>query len=148
MSKKKFPYDLSALPKDKDTIALVKLVATALDDLKAVNMVFINVKGISTVTDVMVIASGTSNRHVRSLAQNVIEQCKKNNHTILGSEGQDTSEWVLVDLGYVVVHVMQEQTRNFYELEKLWSHRSPNDGSDPDTDMKAILSKKFDNNED
>lgn len=131
MSKKKSQFDLSALPKDKDTLALSEFVGNALDDMKATNIVFINVKDISSVTDVMVIASGTSNRHVKSVAESVIEQCKKSGHEILGAEGQDSSEWVLVDLGFVLVHVMQEQTRSFYELEKLWSHRQ--DGSSNET---------------
>lgn len=142
MSKKKSPFDLSALPNDKDIIALCTLVGNALDDMKAINTVFINVKDISSVTDVMVIASGTSNRHVKSSAQNVIDECKKAGYEILGTEGQDTSEWVLVDLGFVLVHVMQEQTRSFYELEKLWSHRQVDNSAEMDVD--AIMRKRFD----
>lgn len=146
VNKKKSPFDLSNLPKDKQTLALCKLVGNALDDLKAINIVFINVKDISSVTDVMVIASGTSNRHVKSLAQNVIDECKKAGQQILGNEGQDTSEWILIDLGYVLVHVMQEQTRSFYELEKLWSHRE--DDNNAEIDVEAILRKKFDESSD
>jgi len=146
MSKKKTPFDLSALPKDKDTLALCDFVGNALDDMKAINIVFINVKDISSVTDVMVIASGSSNRHVKSVAQNVIEQCKKNGYEILGTEGQDTSEWILVDLVFVLVHVMQEQTRNFYELEKLWSHRQ--EDSSAEADIEAILDTQFEDDED
>jgi ribosome-associated protein len=136
MSKKKSQFDLSELPKDKDTQSLCEFVGNALDDMKAMNIVFINVKDISSVTDVMVIASGTSNRHVKSVAESLIEECKKNDIEILGSEGQDASEWVLVDLGFVLVHVMQEQTRGFYELEKLWSHRQ--EGSANETEALEI----------
>lgn len=146
VNKKKSPFDLSNLPKDKQTLALCKLVGNALDDMKAINIVFINVKDISSVTDVMVIASGTSNRHVKSVAQNVIDECKKSSYQILGAEGQDSSEWILIDLGFVLVHVMQEQTRSFYELEKLWSHRQ--EDSSAQTDIDAILSKNFDDDND
>jgi iojap-like ribosome-associated protein len=71
--------------------------------------------------DTFVIATGTSNRHVKSLASNVVEDAKKNGFQPIGVEGLDGGEWVLVDFGDMVVHVMLEQTRSFYELEKLWS---------------------------
>jgi len=142
MSPKKTLFDLSELPDDKATLALSQFVADNLDAMKAVNITFINVKDISSVTDVMIIASGSSRRHVKSIADNLIAASKKKEYEILGSEGQDTSEWVLVDLGNVLVHVMQEQTRSFYELEKLWTHR-PDDRKD-NFDEEDLLGRQFD----
>lgn len=100
---------------------LLKLVINALEDLKAVDIHTIDMKGKSNITDVMVIASGTSNRHVKSLADNVVTEAKKQGCRPLGVEGEQLGEWVLVDLGDVVVHVMQPQVREFYGLERLWS---------------------------
>jgi ribosome-associated protein len=93
----------------------------ALDDLKAKDLTVLDVTELSDVMDTMIIASGTSSRHVKSLASNVVEEGKKAGQRPIGVEGLDSGEWVLVDYGDVVVHVMQEQTRDFYELEKLWS---------------------------
>lgn len=96
------------------------LVVTALEDLKAVDLVVLDVRGKTTVADFMVIASGTSDRHVKSLANNVVVESKKADIMPLGIEGDKIGEWVLVDLSDVVVHVMLPQTRDFYQLEKLW----------------------------
>ena len=104
-----------------DSLALRTLAENALDDLKAVNPVVLDVGQLTDVTDYMIIASGTSNRHVKSLAENVAIQAKTSDCPPLGVEGQDTGEWVLVDLGGVVVHVMLPTTRAFYDLERLWS---------------------------
>ncbi len=140
--------DLSHLPEDQETQNLSKLVADALDDMKALDLRFLNVKGVSSVCDVMVVASGSSNRHVKSIADNVIEKCKKNDIEILGSEGQDSSEWVLVDLGIALVHIMQEQTRSFYELEKLWNHRpSDLENQENEFDEDDLLGREFDEEE-
>lgn len=103
-----------------DTQAIQKLAVDFLEDHKARDIKVIDVAVISDVTDVMVLASGTSKRHVKSLADNLAVYCKENNVSVFGSEGQESSEWVLVDLGDVLVHVMQEETREHYELEKLW----------------------------
>lgn len=119
----KTKIDLSHLPKDKDLKKTCKFILDALEEMKALNIVFINVKGISTVCDVMVVASGNSSRHVKSIADYTIEHARKNNFEILGSEGQDTCEWILIDMGFVLIHIMQEKTRSFYELEKLWMNR-------------------------
>ena len=100
---------------------LKKLVIEAIEDLKGENILDIDVKGKTSVTDVMIIASGTSSRHVKSIANNVAEEAKKAGVRPLGVEGDDQGEWVLVDLGDVVVHVMQPHIREFYNLEKLWS---------------------------
>ena len=86
---------------------LTHLVVEALEDLKAVNISVINVCNISSVADAMIVASGTSNRHVKSLADNVKEKVKATGMQPLGVEGQETGEWILVDLGDVIVHVMQ-----------------------------------------
>ena len=103
-----------------DSEPLKELVLEALDDLKAVNTVTLDVAELTDVMDYMVVASGTSNRHVKSLADNVCVEAKKQGMRPLGVEGQDAGEWVLVDFGDVVVHVMLPATRDFYDLERLW----------------------------
>ena len=105
---------------------LKKLVVEALDDLKAVNTVTLDVTGLTDVMDYLVVASGTSNRHVKSLADNVCMEAKKQGQRALGVEGEDAGEWVLVDFGDIVVHVMLPATRDFYDLERLWAdHPKP-----------------------
>ncbi len=104
--------------------ALASLVATALDDMKAQNIVVIDVRGVTDVTDTIVIASGTSDRHVKSLAARVVERAREAGFRALGMEGQREGEWVLVDLHDVIVHVMLPRIREFYALEKLWDVRS------------------------
>ncbi|WP_022961324.1 ribosome silencing factor [Halopseudomonas pelagia] len=99
---------------------LIKLVEDALEELKAKDVVRIDVSELTSVTDYMVIASGTSSRHVSSLSDNVLEKAKAAGCCPLGVEGKDSGEWVLVDLGDIVVHVMQPATRQFYDLERLW----------------------------
>ena len=100
---------------------LTHLVHEALDDLKAVNPVTLDVSGLTDVMDYLVVASGTSNRHVKSLASNVAQEAKKGGVRPIGVEGEDAGEWVLVDFGDVVVHVMLPATRDFYDLERLWA---------------------------
>jgi len=100
--------------------ALKKLVVDALDDLKGVNAVTLDVSGLTDVMDWLVIASGTSNRHVKSLADNVCMEAKKQGVRPIGVEGEGAGDWVLVDFGDVVVHVMLPATRDFYDLERLW----------------------------
>ncbi len=99
---------------------LEKIVLEALDDLKAKDIVELNVTGLSDVMDHLIIASGTSNRHVKSLASYVASEAKDAGFMPLGSEGENVGEWVLVDFGDLVVHVMTPATRSFYDLEKLW----------------------------
>ncbi len=104
-----------------ESAELKGLVIDALDDLKGVNIVDLDVQGLTDVMDYLVIASGTSNRHVKSLADNVLMRAKESGCRPMGVEGQDGAEWVLVDFGGVVVHVMLPATRDFYDLERLWS---------------------------
>lgn len=106
--------------------ALKKIVVDALEELKAQNIQVLDVREIAGFTDLMVIASGSSTRQVKALADKVIEKCLAAGVRPLGVEGQKEAEWVLVDLADIVVHVMLPQTRDFYHLEKLWSadHRA------------------------
>lgn len=101
--------------------ALTDLVIDALDDVKARDVVRLDVRDVTTVTDFMVVASGTSNRHVKALVDNVAEKAKEAGHGPIGIEGEDGGEWVLLDLRDAVVHVMLPKVREFYNLEKLWS---------------------------
>lgn len=100
--------------------ALAELVVTALEDMKGVDIRVFDVTGLTPITDRMVIVTGRSDRHVKSLAQTVAVSAKAAQHPVRGTEGQQQGDWVLVDLGDVVVHVMQAQPRAFYQLEKLW----------------------------
>ena len=100
---------------------LKKLVVDALDNLKAVNTVTLDVTGLTDMMDFLVIASGTSNRHVKSLADDVCLKAKEQGTRPIGIEGVDAGEWVLVDFGDVVVHVMLPAARDFYDLERLWA---------------------------
>jgi ribosome-associated protein len=103
---------------------LAEVVAAALDDLKAQNVAVLDVRELTDVTDTIVIASGTSDRHVKSLAGRVLERAKEAGFRPLGTEGEREGEWVLVDLQDVIVHVMLPRIREFYALEKLWDVRS------------------------
>lgn len=102
------------------TDELVKIVHDTLDERKAQNIKIIDVQGKTVITDFIIIATGTSDRHIKSLADYVTIKVKENGGEVLGVEGELGSEWVLVDLGDVVLHVMTQATRDFYQLEKLW----------------------------
>lgn len=102
------------------TNELVALVTDKVDDMKARDIVTLDVRGKSNVTSFMVICSGTSNRHTKSIAGYLAAEVKKVGVQPLGIEGEASGEWVLLDLGDVVVHVMLEESRSFYQLEKLW----------------------------
>ena len=100
---------------------LRKQVLAALDELKAKDVKEIDVRGKTSIADVLIIASGTSTRHVKSLADEVVKFVKKAGMMPLGVEGQREAEWVLVDLGDIIVHVMLPRIREFYGLERLWT---------------------------
>jgi len=103
------------------TDVLLQTVLEAVAELKARDVIEIDVRGKSSVTDFMVVASGTSTRHVKSIADEVVRFAKKLDVQPLGVEGEREAEWVLVDLGDVVVHVMLPRVREFYALERLWT---------------------------
>ena len=96
------------------------LVSSSLDELKAIDPVTINVKKLSSFTDYMIVASGTSNRHIQSIGEKVLEDLKDKNIKPLGLEGEGSEEWVLIDVGDVVLHLMSASARAFYDLESLW----------------------------
>ena len=100
---------------------LSALVVDALDDVKAKDIVTLDVRNMTSVTDYMIIASGTSNRHVKALIESVAEKAREAGHRPIGIEGEEGGEWVLLDLQDALVHVMLPQVREFYNLEKLWS---------------------------
>ena len=102
-------------------LQLLDLAAAALDELKARDVRVLDVRGLTSITDHMVVATGTSGRHVRSIADRLIEYAKKAGKPPLGVEGEERGEWVLVDLQDVVVHIMQRGAREFYKLEDLWA---------------------------
>jgi ribosome-associated protein len=99
---------------------LQEAVTTALDDMKAVNVRVMDVRGLTDIADTMVIASGNSDRHVRSIAERVVEKAKQAGQRPIGTEGTRDGEWVLVDLQDLIVHVMLPRVREFYGLERLW----------------------------
>lgn len=101
--------------------SLLERVKSSLEDSKSRDIRVIDVRGMTAVADYLLLASGTSDRHVRSIADRLIESVKQSGHTVLGVEGKDAAEWVLVDLNDVIVHVMQPRTRDFYKLEDLWA---------------------------
>jgi ribosome-associated protein len=106
--------------KVKKELTVGQVVSAALEDLKALDVTFLDVRHLTTLTDTMVIASGRSDRHVKAIGSEVVAKCKKVGYRPIGVEGQQSGEWVLVDLGDVVVHVMLPRVREFYNLEKLW----------------------------
>ena len=107
------------------TPQLTDIARSALEDLKGIDIKVLDVRGLTTITDAMIICTGTSTRHVASLARSVMDKAREAGFRALGVEGLDEGEWVLVDLGDAVVHVMQTQTRAFYQLEKLWDMAPP-----------------------
>ena len=120
--------------KPLSNLDLLGQVHHALEELKARDVREIDVRGKTGITDFMVIASGTSSRHVKSIADEVVKQAKQAGVAPLGVEGEREAEWVLVDLGDVVVHVMMPRTREFYGLERLWTigDAAPDESGPPD----------------
>ena len=107
-------------PEPERATPLQDIVTAALDDMKAVNVRVLDVRGLTDIADTMVIASGNSDRHVRSIAERVVEKAKAAGFRPLGTEGARDGEWVLVDLQDLIVHVMLPRVREFYGLERLW----------------------------
>jgi ribosome-associated protein len=100
--------------------ALQDFVIDKIDDMKGQDIVALDVQGKSSITDCMIICTGTSSRHVMSIAERVVQEARDAGMELYGMKGQAVSDWVVVDLGEVIVHVMQEESRQLYELEKLW----------------------------
>ncbi|MDA0822024.1 MAG: ribosome silencing factor [Proteobacteria bacterium] len=98
-------------------------IATALDDGKGEDIRVLDVRAMTSITDYMIVVSGRSSRQVRSLKDRVIEAAREHGVRPLGVEGENPGEWVLVDFGDVIVHAMQQETRDFYQLEKLWDNQ-------------------------
>lgn len=109
-----------------DNRKLQRLVVDALEDVKAQDIRVFNTTRLSDLFDRVVLASGTSNRHTRALAANVAEKVKHAGGTVVSIEGEEGGEWVLVDLGEVVVHIMQPAARAYYALEEIWGERPVN----------------------
>ena len=105
----------------------IKVVENVIDDLKGENVVTINVMKQSDDMEAIIIATGKSIQHARGIANNVSIEAKRLNMMVLGTEGAEFSEWILVDLGEVIVHIMTEKTREFYKLEKLWTSEDDED---------------------
>ena len=110
---------------DTTTQQLIDTTLNALADLKANDVVTLDVRSLTSLADVLVIASGTSTRHVKALAGNVVEKVKESGTRPLGTEGERDAEWILIDLSGVIVHVMLPATRAFYDLERLWGVPAP-----------------------
>jgi ribosome-associated protein len=115
---------------------LEKLVLAALDEMKAVNIKLLDVRGLTDIADAMIVASGNSDRHVRAIAERVIEKARESGRRPFGVEGQRDGEWVLVDLQDVLLHVMLPRVREFYAIEQLWdapvnASRAPSAASRP-----------------
>lgn len=115
----------AAVPKKtrKQPDALTKIAIAALEDMKAVNVKILDVRKLTDVADTMIVATGTSDRHVKSIAGRLVERCLQAGHRPYGVEGEREGEWVLVDLQDLIVHVMLPRIREFYGLEKLWDLR-------------------------
>ena len=105
----------------------ISVVKNVIDDLKGEDIVTLDVMNQCVDMEAIIIATGRSIQHVRGIANNVSMEAKRLNMMVLGTEGAEFSEWVLVDLGEVIVHVMTEKTREFYKLEKLWTSEEDED---------------------
>lgn len=109
-------------PEPERVSPLQDVVTAALDDMKAVNVKVLDVRGLTDIADTMIIASGNSDRHVKSIADRVVERAKESGFRPLGKEGERDGEWVLVDLQDIILHVMLPRVREFYGLERLWDN--------------------------
>jgi ribosome-associated protein len=131
------------MPKIAKAKKIQQWIQNALEDAKTQNIAVLDVRKISDFTDYMVIATGTSNRHVQSSADKVAENLRDHGVRPVGIEGKQLGDWVLIDFGDVVVHIMREQTRDFYNLEKLWSDAKRVEvGENRETAKKPRATKK------
>ena len=113
------------------SIEPLNICIQALSDLKGQNLLTLDISKSSNFSDWFVIATATSDRHAKAIANNVVQELKNNNVEILGVEGKEESEWILIDSGEVVINIMLDETRNFYDLESLWgAEMSPSISSD------------------
>jgi len=125
------------------TQALKDIVINALEEIKATDITSIDVRELTGIMDTMIVASGNSNRQVKSLANSVVVSAKEAGYSLIGVEGDDKAEWILVDFGDVIVHIMLPSTREFYDLERLWSIR-PNEGDNSDDSSSNIWNEAGD----
>ena len=103
---------------------LKTICCSALDDLKAQNILVLDIRDISSFADWFIIATASSSRNAKAISNKLIESLKQQKHHLVGVEGQDDSEWILVDCGDVIVNIMQQETREFYDLESLWGKKT------------------------
>ena len=122
-----------------ESAEVIALVVEALEDLKGVDVITLDIQGKTSIADAMIIATGTSQRHVNALAENVRLAAKAAEYPPLGVEGDSGSDWVLVDLGDVIAHVMTAEKREFYDLEKLWSVGPSDDDAEPEVNPPRRL---------
>ena len=119
------------------TKTLKDIVISALEDIKAMDITLIDVRDLTGIMDTMIVASGNSNRQVKALANAVVMDAKAAGYSLLGIEGENSAEWILVDFGEIIIHIMLPATREFYDLERLWSVR-PSDPL-PDSQENSSL---------
>jgi ribosome-associated protein len=124
------------------TKTLKDIVISALEDIKAIDITLIDVRELTGIMDTMIVASGNSNRQVKALANAVVMDAKAAGYSLLGIEGENSAEWILVDFGEIIIHIMLPATREFYDLERLWSVR-PSDPL-PDSQENSSLWGKTD----
>lgn len=108
---------------------LTQCIVDALEDVKGIDIITLDVTGVTDVADQMVLATGTSKRQVKALADSVMEKTREMGVRAIGSEGKETAEWILIDFAEVVVHVMLPDAREFYDLERLWTATASQRGS-------------------
>lgn len=113
-------------------------VVAALEDAKALDIVLLDVRRLTDIADYMIVASGTSTRHVAGVADKLVDHMRALGRKPIGIEGKEIGEWVLIDFGDVVAHIMRPQTRDFYNLEKLWAQGFANDGTDAGIESAVI----------